>query len=156
MTTPWTAEAVGYGLTQAPTDTDIGNLIQAGAQAAWTDMTLRTLRLRFRVTAETMPDALARSAEKAAALIGGLHTGMRLVDLRVREEAVPTDDSHLMGYTRLGLYLGVSRQRAAKIAKANADRLPPYAHRDGYPLYTTASVDAFVQSWDRKAGRPVK
>lgn len=154
MPITWDVEAIAHGLTQTPSDTAFDKLLEAGASTAQADTELRTLRLHLAIHAETLTEAVERATKLATTMFDQAQPGLRLVDLRVREEEVPTEDDHLLGYGRLGFYLGVSRQRAAKIAKAHPEELPPYAYRDGYPLYTTAAVDTFVQGWSRKAGRP--
>lgn len=61
----------------------------------------------------------------------------------------------LLGVTELGELLGVSRQRASAISKGPTFPRPVAILHAG-PVWTEPSVRHFVDTWERKSGRPRK
>lgn len=71
---------------------------------------------------------------------------------RLAEPPVPP----LVGPTEVATRLGVTRQRASDIIKANAEVFRAVAHTSRGPLYLEAALDRFEASWERRSGRPPK
>lgn len=68
---------------------------------------------------------------------------------RLDEEQLP----ELVGVSELARMLDVSRQRASELART--DRFPdPIAELDAGPVWIRLAVEAFVENWDRRPGRP--
>lgn len=82
----------------------------------------------------------------------------------VRAEAVTHDELDaelaepnfpaLLGSQEAAEALGVSRQRLAQIRQAKPDFPSPVTELAAGPVWTRDAIDAFLETWERKPGRP--
>lgn len=81
----------------------------------------------------------------------------------VRVEAMPISEQEidlaipnyptLLGVAELADTLGVSRQRASELASSS--RFPqPFTKLASGPVWDKHAVDAFIETWERRPGRP--
>lgn len=59
----------------------------------------------------------------------------------------------LVGVTEIAALLGVTRQRASEVQN-RAGFPSPVARLKSGPVWTLASISRFVETWERRAGRP--
>jgi hypothetical protein len=116
---------------------------------------------RFSVQATDAVEAVARAREvfEHAAVGAGLPPwplarveaqAERELQLELARPSFP----ELLGVAELAEELGVSRQRAWTVT-GRPDFPEPVARLKATPVWTAASVRRFVESWPRKAGRPL-
>ncbi|MDI6105927.1 hypothetical protein QLQ12_45895 [Actinoplanes sp. NEAU-A12] len=152
-----------YGAPESVTDEVLGSLASRlpGFGVVELDDNYE-IRLVFDVVAPTLrlaTDAalkVARAEYAAAFGDPGNSRGIEVTEMEVYLHRI----SHprrldLVGLTEISEMLGVSKQRAAEIAKTNADFPPSLANPAMGPVYSRESVSAFEANWDRKrTGRP--
>lgn len=97
-----------------------------------------------------------RIFEEACATLGLTHRGIaRSVvltqDMLTRE--LTQEPETYLGVTELARSLGVSRQRVAEL-RTRRDFPDPVAELAAGPVWRGSTLRRFVESWDRKPGRP--
>jgi hypothetical protein len=115
----------------------------------------------FSVQAPDAVEAVARAREvfeRAAAAAGLPPWPLARVEAQTEQElelelARPSFPE-LLGVAELAEELGVSRQRAWTVT-ARPDFPAPVARLKATPVWTAGSVRRFLESWPRKAGRPL-
>lgn len=116
-------------------------------------------RVRCTATISFEASSLRQASTEAIRLLenatGLKATGVSVVtsrefDRRLAEPQFP----QLVGYTQIAKKLGVSRQRAREIATTTKGFPAVAVETTNGPLYMERLVDAFVERWDRKVGRP--
>lgn len=97
-----------------------------------------------------------RRAARAAGLAGEVVAAVHLTEWeRFEGELDERNFPELVGVSELARLLGVSRQRAHMIT-GRPDFPQPVAKLSSGPIWTRPSVQLFVESWQRKPGRPAK
>jgi hypothetical protein len=115
----------------------------------------------FSVQASDAVEAVARARdvfERAAAAAGLPRWPLARVEAQTDQElelelARPSFPE-LVGVAELAEHLGVSRQRAWTVT-GRPDFPEPVARLKATPVWTAGSVRRFLESWPRKAGRPL-
>jgi predicted DNA-binding transcriptional regulator AlpA len=64
--------------------------------------------------------------------------------------------ANLMGATEVATYLGVSRQRVLELRQKNPAFPEPVQQLKSGPVWDRTEIDSFLDSWERKPGRPRK
>jgi hypothetical protein len=101
--------------------------------------------------------AVALEAEDAAATkaeLGGYVTAVTVADAATPDGEATWIRTPLLGLTDIGKLLGVSRQRAAELAKDHALFPPAVVRTASGSLFEEGAINAFKDSWERKVGRP--
>jgi predicted DNA-binding transcriptional regulator AlpA len=141
------------------------DLIDAEAQIAITeelnagvmvDTATNLLTAVYQVTAPTLRMAVDE-AFRAARALPAKPTGLQVLRIEdwIAEQENPRPQD-LVGATEAAHLLGVSRQRVAQLAE-RPDFPAPIARISAGPVWTRASVHAFMKRWARKiTGRPRK
>jgi hypothetical protein len=120
------------------------------------DTATNVLSAVYQVTAPTLRMA-TDEALRAARTLPAKPTGMQVyrVEDWIAEQENPRPQD-LVGATEAAQLLGVSRQRVGQLAE-RPDFPAPIARVSAGPIWTRASVHAFLARWTRKiTGRPRK
>jgi predicted DNA-binding transcriptional regulator AlpA len=120
------------------------------------DTAINLLTAVYQVTAPTLRRATDEALRSARAL-PVKPTGLQVYRIEdwIAEQENPTPQD-LVGATEAAQLLGVSRQRVGQLAQ-RPDFPAPVARISAGPVWTRASVDAFMDGWMRKiTGRPRK
>lgn len=120
------------------------------------DTATNLLTAVYQVTAPTLR-AAADEALRAARALPAKPTGLQV--LRIEDWTADQENPRpqdLVGATEAAQLLGVSRQRVGQLAE-RPDFPAPIARISAGPVWTRASVHAFMERWGRKiTGRPRK
>jgi len=96
--------------------------------------------------------------ERACAQVGITHGGIARVDVMTDpylERHLNREPERYAGVTEVAALLGVSRQRVAELR--NRRGFPaPVAEISAGPIWEVSSLNLFLESWERKPGRPRK
>ena len=157
----WTVQ-LSYGAGRLPPSQRQELADMLGAIATY-DADRRRLTLTVEVvdatTVRQAADTAVRRCAEAVATVAAGAMSTRPTQLRV----LPTQD-HIaevdhpgpveqMGVTEIAALLGVSRQRVNQLITGEAFPAPVSRLAAG-PVFTTASIRAFKQRWERQPGRP--
>jgi hypothetical protein len=111
--------------------------------------------------AAILGDVMSRSVElfnEACMTVGLDHRGVARVDVmgeRYQELDFDREPEEYAGVSELASTLGVSRQRVSEL-RAREDFPAPIAELAAGPVWKMSTLRRFVNSWDRKPGRPRK
>jgi hypothetical protein len=96
--------------------------------------------------------------ERACAQVGITHGGIARVDVMTDpylERHLNQEPERYAGVSEVAALLGVSRQRVAELR--NRRGFPaPIAEISAGPIWKVSSLNTFLESWERKPGRPRK
>jgi predicted DNA-binding transcriptional regulator AlpA len=122
-------------------------------------------RISLFVTMEaSSPEAALRSARKA---VGDAtkEVGIRLrgipvgIEMYTEEELDRLNETpnypEVVGVAEVAALLGVSKQRVSELARSRTFPRPLYELAAG-PIWVKPTIQAFVEKWERKPGRPRK
>ena len=94
----------------------------------------------------------AESAAAEAAGVAGVVTAVTVADAATPDGEATWIRTPLLNLAAVGKLLGVSRQRAGQLANEHPSF--PAAVAGPGSLFEQAAVEQFLDSWDRKGGRP--
>ncbi len=106
----------------------------------------------FDVTADRAIDALAEA--KLEPMPGDPVAVSVMTWGEVRREAERAALPELLGASEVAASLGVSRQRVHQLAAEHASFPAPLVRVKLGPLWDARAINAWVEHWDRKPGRP--
>lgn len=119
------------------------------------------LEARFGVQASDPAAAASEGYQLWNAAVEKLGLGVEGVDqLDVRSDAALRRDMdrrrlpQLAGLAEVAERLGVSRGRVGALRRGNRSFPKPIAHIKASPIWATAGVESFLQTWSRQPGRP--
>ncbi|MGC9540005.1 hypothetical protein [Streptomyces sp. UG1] len=149
----WYARVTVAGVATDPTEDQLAYLMTK-LRSVTRDKVMETLTLAWEINELSLADAVTEAVSQAEKMLTEAGLLARIVDVRVGDEDTSTEIDDLLGYAEIAIVLGVSRQRAAQLAKKHKDFPSPVAALAGRPLYTPASIARFAERWERKTGRP--
>ncbi len=138
-------------------DTYLDQLVDQHAALSVTPQGRVSARLTVAVADPAAAVSLALEAEDAAAAaadLGGYVTAVTVADAATPDGEATWIRTPLLGLTDIGKVLGVTRQRAAELAKEHALFPPAVVRSSTGSLFEEAAISAFKDSWERKVGRP--
>jgi hypothetical protein len=114
----------------------------------------RLVNATFSVDGDSMPTVARSALDRMGAVSAGEPVSIEVMtheeqDRRLAEPAFP----ELVGIAEIAEMIGVNRQRASAMQSKRDFPAPVAALRAG-PVWRRADLSRFVESWDRRPGRP--
>lgn len=119
----------------------------------------------FGVEVPEGPDAMAEAVrlgveafERACTQVGITHGGVARVDVMTDpylDRSLAREPERYAGVSEVAAILGVSRQRVAEL-RTKRGFPAPIAEISAGPIWKVSSLNTFLETWERRPGRPRK
>lgn len=127
------------------------------------DKGVNRIEARLTVRASTLHGAAELALVLARRVYASvMHEAPTIIALSVltmddyQRQRIRPDAQSLVGKSEIARALGVTPQRVDELARTHPDFPAPVTRLRMGSVYTSASIDAFVDSWVRRPGRPRK